>query len=300
LKVLLTGATGYLGRRLVPVLIAGGHEVSALSRDPANPRLRPAIASAHAWQPLAGPPPPESLAGIDAVIHLAGESVRGRWNPAKRQAIRDSRVTGTANLVAGLLTADPPPRVLISGSAMGYYGLETGDDLLAEDAAPGADFLARVGIEWEAATRPAAAAGIRVVLPRTSLVLGGEGALPALLPAARLGLGGPVAGGRQWWSWIHENDVAGLLVHALEIETLSGPLNFTTPNPTRQREFARALGRVLRRPAFMPLPGFALRLLIGEFADGIIRAPRLSADKALESGYRFKFPDLELALRDLL
>jgi hypothetical protein len=300
LKVLLTGATGYLGRRLVPALINTGHEVGALSSDPANPRLHPAIAQSFPWQPLAGPPAPESLEGIDAVIHLAGESVRGRWSPAKKQAIHDSRVTGTANLVAGLLAADPPPGVLVSGSAMGYYGLETGDALLTENAAPGSDFLARVGIEWEAATAPAAAAGIRVVLLRTSLVLGGEGALPALLPAARFGLSGPIAGGRQWWSWTHEDDVTGLLLHCLENDALTGPLNLAAPEPVRQRDFARSLGRVLRRPAFMPLPGFALRLMIGEFAEGVIRAPRLSAGKALESGYRFKFPELEPALRDLL
>ncbi|MDP6349407.1 MAG: TIGR01777 family oxidoreductase [Chloroflexota bacterium] len=300
MKVLLTGATGYLGRRLVPALINTGHEVGALSSDPANPRLHPAIAQSFPWQPLAGPPAPESLEGIDAVIHLAGESVRGRWSPAKKQAIHDSRVTGTANLVAGLLAADPPPGVLVSGSAMGYYGLETGDALLTENAAPGSDFLARVGIEWEAATAPAAAAGIRVVLLRTSLVLGGEGALPALLPAARFGLSGPIAGGRQWWSWTHEDDVTGLLLHCLENDALTGPLNLAAPEPVRQRDFARSLGRVLRRPAFMPLPGFALRLMIGEFAEGVIRAPRLSAGKALESGYRFKFPELEPALRDLL
>jgi len=299
-RVLLTGATGYLGSRLVPVLVEAGHEVHALSRDPANPRLHPGISRAFAWQPLTGPPPPESLQGVEAVIHLAGESVRGRWNPRKKQAIRDSRITGTANLVAGLLAADPPPGVLISGSAMGYYGLATGDDLLTEDAAPGSDFLAGVGVEWEAATEPAVAAGIRVVLPRTSLVLGDQGALPALLPTARLGLGGPIAGGRQWWSWVHEDDVGGLILHALQNDALSGPVNLAAPEPVRQRDFALALGRVLRRPAIMPLPGFALRLLVGEFADGIINGPRLSAARALDSGYQFKFPELEPALRDLL
>ena len=300
MRVLLTGATGYLGGKLIPHLVAAGHEVRALTRDPANPLLHSAISQSFPWQPLAGPPPPESLDSVDAVIHLAGESVRGRWNPRKKQAIRDSRVTGTANLVAGLLAAAPPPRVLISGSAMGYYGLETGDDLWNEAATAGSDFLACVGVAWESTTAPAAAAEIRVVLPRTALVLGAQGALPALLPTARLGLGGPIAGGRQWWSWIHEDDVGGLILHALENEILSGPVNLATPNPTRQRDFARALGRVLGRPAFMPLPGFAMRLIVGEFADGIIRAPRLSAARALDSDYRFKFPELEPALHDLL
>lgn len=300
MRVLLTGATGYLGSRLIPALVEAGHRVHALARDPHNPRLHPAIAQTFVWQPLAGPPPAESLEGIDAVIHLAGESVRGRWNRDKKRAIRDSRLTGTANLVAGILAAGPSPRVLLSASAMGYYGLATGDELLTEAAAPGSDFLARLGVDWEAATAPATAAGIRVVLLRTSLVLGDEGALPALLPSARFGLGGPIAGGRQWWSWIHEEDVSGLILHALGNHAVAGPFNLAAPGPVRQRDFARALGRVLRRPAFMPLPGFALRLLVGEFAEGIIRGPRLSSGKALESGYAFKFPELEPALRSLL
>ena len=300
MRVLLTGASGYVGRRLTPILVDAGHAVRALSRDPASTRLHPTIARSFPWQPLASPPPSEALEGVDAVIHLAGESVRGRWNSAKKQAIHDTRVTGTANLVAGILAASPRPTTLISASAVGYYGLDSGDDLLTEDSRPGTDFVSEVGVGWEQATEPARAAGLRVVLLRTSLILGDEGALPALLPSARLGLGGPVAGGRQWWSWVHQDDLTGLILHALTNGSLSGPLNLTAPGPVRQRDFARALGRVLRRPAFMPLPAFALRLIIGEFADGIIHGARLSSDKATASGYTFKFPELEPALRDLL
>ncbi len=300
MRVLLTGASGYIGRRLTPVLVEAGHEVWGLSRSPDSSRFDPTIARTFPWQPLSGSPPTEALEGVDAVIHLAGESVRGRWNARKKEAIRDTRVTGTANLVDGILATDPRPTTLISASAMGYYGLETGDDLMTEDSPPGSDFLAEVGVGWEAATEPAAAAGLRVVLLRTSLVLGDDGALPALLPSARMGLGGPIAGGSQWWSWVHQDDLTGMVLHALTNDSLSGPLNITAPESVRQREFARALGRVLGRPAFMPMPGFAMRLLIGEFADGIIHGPRMSADRALESGYTFKFPELEPALRDLL
>ena len=300
MRVLLTGASGFIGRRLIPVLVEAGHEVWGLSRDPASARFDPTIARTFPWQPLSGPPSAEALEGVDAVIHLAGESVRGRWNARKKEAIRDTRVTGTANLVAGILAADPHPATLISASAMGYYGLDTGDDLMTEDSPPGSDFLAVVGVGWEAATEPAAAAGLRVVLLRTSLVLGDDGALPALLPSAGLGLGGPIAGGSQWWSWVHQHDLTGMVLHALTNDSLSGPLNVTTPEAVRQREFARVLGRVLGRPAFMPMPGFAMRLLIGEFADGIIHGPRMSSAKAIDSGYTFQFPELEPALRDLL
>ncbi len=298
--VLLTGASGYIGRRLTPALVEARHEVWGLSRNPASAHFDPTIARTFPWQPLSEPPPAEAMAGVDAVIHLAGESVRGRWNPRKKQAIRDSRVTGTANLVAGILAVDPRPTTLISASAMGYYGLDTGDELMTEDSSPGSDFLADVGAGWEAATDPAVAAGLRAALLRTSLILGDEGALPALLPSARLGLGGPIAGGRQWWSWVHQDDLIGLVLHALTNDSLSGPLNVTAPEAVRQREFARVLGRVLRRPAIMPMPGFAMRLLIGEFAEGIIHGPRLSSGKAIESGYTFKFPELDPALRDLL
>ena len=300
MRILVTGASGYVGRRLTPVLAEAGHEVWGLSRDPASARFDPAIGEIFPWKPLSGLPPAEALAGVDAVIHLAGESVRGRWNSRKKQAIRDTRVTGTASLVSGILAADPAPTTLISASAIGYYGLDTGDELLTEESPAGSDFLAEVGVAWERATEPASAAGLRVVLLRTSLILGDEGALPALLPSARMGLGGPIAGGRQWWSWVHQDDLTGLVLHALTNDSLSGPLNVTAPGPVRQREFSRVLGRVLRRPAFMPLPGFALRLMLGEFADGLIHAPRLSSGKALDSGYAFKIPELEPALRDLL
>jgi hypothetical protein len=262
--------------------------------------LGPNISKSFQWNPLASPPPRESLKEIDAVIHLAGESVRGRWTRRKKTAIKDTRLTGTANLASGIIAAEVRPKIFISASAMGYYGLTSGDSILTEDSPPGSDFAAEVAAGWEKATNTIQEAGLRVVRLRTSLVLGNEGALPALLPPARLGLGGPLAGGHQWWSWIHQDDVTGLVLHALDHTNVAGPLNITAPNPVRQHLFAKTLGSIVNRPAVLPLPGFVLRLFLGEFADGIIHGTRLSANKSLESGYMFKFPTLVSALRDLL
>ena len=300
MRILLSGASGYIGKKLIPVLAAAGHEVWALSRNPSKHDFGPNISKSFRWNPLAAPPPRESLEEIDAVIHLAGESVRGRWTQRKKTAIRDTRLTGTANLASGIIAAKVRPKMFISASAMGYYGLTSGDSFLTEDSPPGSDFAAEVAAGWETATHTIQEAGLRVVLLRTSLVLGDEGALPALLPAARLGLGGPLAGGHQWWSWIHQDDVTGLVLHALEHKDVTGPLNITTPNPVPQYLFAKTLGTIVNRPAVLPLPGFVLRLFLGEFADGIIYGTRLSANKALESGYIFKFPTLVSALSNLL
>jgi hypothetical protein len=239
---------------------------------------------------------------MDAVVHLAGETIAGRWTPEKKRKIYDSRVLGTRNLVEGLtrLDAQEKPKVLVSASAVGYYG-DRGDERLTEEAPPSEGFLSKVCQDWEREARRAEELGLRVVRLRFGIVLGpGGGALQTMLPLFKLGLGGPLGSGRQWWSWVHLDDVVGLITFALENEAFSGAVNATAPNPVRQREFARTLGRVLRRPAALPAPAFALRLALGEFAGELLASTQAIPQKAQEMGYRFKYPELEGALRQIL
>jgi uncharacterized protein (TIGR01777 family) len=299
MKILITGATGFLGRRLCETL--SGHTLIALSRDPAVAKQRvPHLKEAFPWNPLRELPPAQALEGCDAVINLAGESVAGRWTAAKKQMIRDSRVLGTKNLVNALAQLRARPKVLISASAIGYYG-DRGEEALTEDAAPGSDFLAQVCRDWEGEALRAESLGMRVVRLRIGLVLGpGGGALQALLPLFRLGLGGPLGRGRQFWSWVHRDDVVGAITYALEKSDLSGPINVTAQQPVRQKEFAQTLGRVLRRPAFLPTPGFALQLVLGEFARELLSSKRVLPQRLQQWGYRFRFAELESAFRDIL
>ena len=305
MRVLLTGATGFVGRALVRALAERGDRGVALTRDPARARIAlPELADAFAWDPLGGPPPREAFDGVDAVVNLMGESVVGRWTERKKRAILGSRETGTRNLAQGMRDAagaGAAPRVLVSASACGYYG-DRGDEELTEDAPPGEDFLPDVCVRWEAAASEAASAasGVRVVLLRTGMVAGrGGGFLAPLSRLTRLGLGGPAGSGRQWWPWVHLDDVVGLILHALDDEAVRGPLNVCAPAPARQREVARALGRVLRRPALAPAPAFALRLALGEFAVELLNSRRTLPAAALASGYAFRHPDLDAALRDI-
>jgi len=302
-KVLITGATGFLGRHLCRRLGAEGHELWALARDVRRARAQvPALAHVHVWDALAGQPSPEALRGVDAVVHLAGETIAGRWTPGKKRKIYDSRVLGTRHLVEGLAQLDPAerPRALISASAVGYYG-DRGDELLTEDVPPGTSFLSKVCQDWEREAQRAEELGLRVVRLRFGIVLGpGGGALQTMLPLFKLGLGGPLGSGRQWWSWVHLDDVVGLITFALENEALIGAVNATAPNPVRQGEFARTLGRVLRRPAVLPAPAFALRLALGEFAGELLASTRAIPQKAQEMGYRFQYSELEGALQQIL
>jgi uncharacterized protein (TIGR01777 family) len=300
-NILVTGATGFIGSALVRRLTAAGHTVSALSRSPERQAgSGTELTAVHAWQPLEGPPRPEVFAGIDAVVHLAGEPVDGRWTEKKKRAIRESRELGTRNLVTGMLAAPTPPPVLVSMSAIGIYG-QRGDEEVTEETPPGDDFLAGVARAWEAEAERAGTGGVRVVVLRNGLVFGrGGGAFERLLLPARLGAGGPLGGGRQWWSWVHLDDVVGVIVHALEHDDVRGPLNVTAPNPQRQRDVAKALGRVLHRPAFLPAPAFALRLVLGEFSKEVLGSIRVLPRRTEASGYRFAHPDLDEALRDLL
>jgi hypothetical protein len=294
MRALVTGATGFIGRRLLRHL---DHPV-VLSRNPDKAEGQLGDVQAVAWDPLAGPPAQHVFDGIDAVFHLAGESVGdGRWTIAKKQRIRDSREIGTRNLVVGIERCRERPKVLVSASAVGYYG-SRGDTVLDESAQPADDFLARVCLAWEAESQRATAFGVRVVNPRTGIVLGEQGgALAQMLPLFKLCLGGRLGDGRQWMPWIHVDDVVELMLHAVEHDSIRGPMNTVAPSPVTNREFTRVLAQVLRRPAVLPAPALGLRLLIGEFADVLLGSQRVVPNVALNTGYNFRYPELEEALK---
>jgi uncharacterized protein (TIGR01777 family) len=297
MNVTLTGATGLIGSRLVEALKARGDRVTVLSRSPEKARAALGV-EAIAWDAMAGPAPRDALDGRDAVVHLAGENVAQRWTDASRRAIHDSRVTGTRNLVAGIAAAEARPRALLSASAVGYYG-PRGDAPVTEDDAPGDDFLARVCVAWEREAAGAAEHGLRVAMLRTAVVLDQQGgALSKMLPFFRLGVGGPVAGGRQYLSWIHADDIVGLYLAAIDDTGWKGPINACAPEPVTNREFSRALGRALHRPAFAPVPGLAVRALYGDMAEIVTTGQRAVPKRALDHGYVFRHTDLERALRD--
>jgi uncharacterized protein (TIGR01777 family) len=251
---------------------------------------------------MEGPPPPEAFEGIDVVDHLAGESVAGaRWTTAQKARIRDSRVVGTRHLVQGIAQAATKPATLVSASAVGYYG-SRGDEELTESASPADDFLARVCVEWEQEAMAADRLGVRVVTARTGIVLGSGsgGALAKMLTPFKLGAGGPLGNGRQWMPWIHVADLARLYVHAADHGEIRGPMNSVAPNPVRNSEFTKALGRQLHRPAFMPAPYLGLRLVFGEFAQVLFASQRVIPRVALDTGFTFQFPDITSALREIL
>jgi uncharacterized protein (TIGR01777 family) len=277
MKITITGATGFIGRRLSGDLAADGHSLE-----------------------LAGRNPVEDLQGAEAVVHLAGAPVAQRWTPRAKLEIAESRTIGTRNLVAALARAQARPEVLISASAIGVYG-DRGEETLSEASPSGGDFLAGVCVRWEAEAERAAALGIRVVKLRLGMVLGREGgALKKMLPPFRMGLGGPLGSGRQWMSWVHLDDVIGLIRFAIENRGARGALNATAPNPVRNAEFTRAMGRALKRPAIVPVPALAIRALYGEMSEILLASQRVLPQAALEAGYRFKHPELGPALESLL
>jgi uncharacterized protein len=302
MKLAVTGATGVIGQALVRELAGRGDEVTALSRDADRARERlDAPVEAFEWrEPKAERTPAKALEGRDAVIHLLGEPVAQRWSDEARREIRDSRVLATKNLVAALreLPEDRRPGVLVSQSASGHYG-PRGDERVDESQPAGDDFLARVTAEWEAAAREAEELGMRVATARTGVVLSPSGgALEKMLPPFKLGVGGPVAGGRQYVPWVHLDDEAGALAFAAGSGEASGPLNLSAPEPVTNKELSKTLGGVLRRPAAAPVPALAVKLLYGEMATIVTTGVRMVPARLLELGYRFRRPDLEDALRD--
>jgi uncharacterized protein (TIGR01777 family) len=289
LRVAVTGATGTLGSAVVTALRQRGDEVTELSRGTNWPA------------PAEGPPPPETLSGRDAVVNLLGEQIAQRWSDAAKAEIRNSRVLGTRNLVAALRELPEPerPKLLVSQSGVGYYGAR-GDEPVDEGAPAGDDFLADVVVDWEAEARAAEQLGLRVVVTRTGVVLSASGgALGKMLPFFKAGIGGPVAGGRQYLPWVHLDDVVGAILFALDTPALSGPVNLTAPEPVTNKDFSRTLGRVLRRPAFAPVPALALKALYGEMAFIVTTGQRAVPKRLLDAGYAFRRPDLEAALRDV-
>lgn len=298
MKVTVTGATGTIGAAVARALRERGGEVTVLTRDPERARETLGGVEAHSWRPTEEPAPAEALSGRDAVVHLLGEPVDKRWSEDAKRRIRESRVVGTRNLVEGVAAAEPRPRVLVSQSASGYYG-PRGDERVDEDEPPArGDFLADVVVDWEAEARRAEELGLRVVLTRTGVVLSeAGGALGKMLTPFKLGVGGPVAGGRQFIPWVHIDDVVGGILFSIDEEQAAGPMNLTAPEPVTNRDFSKALGRVLGRPAVAPAPGFALKLLYGEMSSIVTTGVRAVPRRLEQLGYEFRRPDLEDALR---
>jgi uncharacterized protein (TIGR01777 family) len=296
MHLLVTGASGLIGSALVSSLISAGHGVTRLVRE----QPKAGEKAAH-WDPLAGSIDASAFEGVDAVVHLAGENIAQRWTPAKKVNIRESRVKGTQVLCEALARLASPPKVLVSASAIGYYG-DRGEELLTEASPPGRGFLAEVCRAWEAATEPARQAGLRIVQSRFGVVLSpAGGALTKMLAPFRLGLGGVLGSGRQYMSWIALDDAVGAIQHAIVTDALQGPTNVVAPQAVTNQEFTKTLGAVLRRPTVLPLPAFAARLMFGEMADELLLASaRVQPAKLLASGYRFRYPALEGALRHLL
>jgi uncharacterized protein len=296
MRVIVTGATGTIGRALVGELAARGDEVTALSRNPARAGL--GVETLEWSEPKREPPPGEALRGRDAVVHLLGETIAQRWSGEAKREIRDSRVLPTRNLVTALgdLPEAERPRTLVSQSASGWYG-PRGDEPLGEDEPAGSDWLAGVVRDWEAEARKAPG---RVVLTRTGVVLSPRGgALEKMLPFFKLGIGGPVAGGNQYLPWVHLDDVVGAVVFLLDTQQ-DGPVNVTAPEPATNKEFSRTLGRVLRRPAFAPVPALAVKTLYGEMATIVTTGQRAVPRRLQELGYEFRRPGLEAALRTVV
>jgi uncharacterized protein (TIGR01777 family) len=301
MRVAVTGATGMIGSALVRTLAERDDDVTALSRDSGRASQKLGV-PAETWaDPEAERAPLDALRGRDGVVHLLGEVIAQRWSDEAKREIRDSRILSTRNLVVALdeLPANERPQVLVSGSGAGWYG-HRGDERLDESATePGDDFLAQLSADWEAEARAAEQLGIRVVLSRTGVVLSDSGgALEKMLPFFKAGIGGPVAGGRQYVPWVHRDDVVGAMMFALDNEAVRGPVNVTAPEPVTNKELSRTLGRVLRRPAFAPVPALAVKTLYGDMAQIVTTGQRAVPRRLTELGYAFRRPDLEPALRD--
>jgi uncharacterized protein len=301
MRVLVTGATGLIGSALCDALLARGDEVVGLTRDPDRARPKNPTVHWHAWQATTERPPAEALNGVDGVVNLIGEEINQRLTDRAKVRVRESRLVSTRNLLQGIEAAPSKPKVFIGQSAIGYYG-DRGAKILDEESQSGDGFTAEISIDWETAEQKAEGIVTRVVIFRTGLVISKRGGLlKQLLLPFKLGVGGPIAGGEQFMSWIHIDDEVGLLLWALDNDRVSGIVNATAPNPVTNRELSKALGRALHRPAFMPVPKFAVSALRGgELADAVAGGARVLPRRALDLGYEFRHPELDEALRSAL
>ena len=298
MRITLTGASGFIGSRLVTQLDARGHQLHLLGRAPKKGML--AAARFSIWDAAASEPPLEALEGADVVVHLAGEPVAQRWTEDVKRRIRSSRIDSTNLIVSAFAKLQQRPKALVCASAIGYFG-DRGDEKLTEISPPGDGFLPEVCVQWEQAAAGARALGMRVVSVRIGVVLHPDGgALEQMLPPFKFGVGGRIGSGEQWMSWIHLDDLVRLLMHAIETPSLDSTLNATSPNPVRNSEFTQLLGRTLRRPAIIPVPEFAVRLLFGEMANIVIGSQRVLPEAALKSGFEFEHGQLGPALTNLL
>src|SRR5215207_549138 len=301
MRVLVTGASGLIGSAVCDALLARGDEVVGLTRDPDRARPKNPTVNWHAWRPTTERPPAAALDGIDGVVNVIGEEINQRLTDQAKIRIRESRVVGTRNLLEGIGASPTEPSVFVGQSAIGYYG-DRGEQVVDEESQPGEGFTAEVPIDWEAAEREAEEVFDRVVIFRTGLVLTKDGGLlKQLLLPFKLGVGGPIAGGDQYMSWVHLEDVVGLFLWALDDHRVWGVINATAPNPVTNREFSRALGRALHRPAVVPVPKFAVAALRGgELADAVAGGARVLPRRALRLGYEFRHTDLDEAPRSAL
>jgi uncharacterized protein (TIGR01777 family) len=300
-KVLVTGASGTIGRALCDALFARGDDVVGLTRNPSDARLDNPRVDWRKWEPTLERPDPTAFEGVDGVVHLLGERIDQRWTEEAKERIMESRRQGTHNLVQAIAGLESPPQVLVSQSAVGFYG-DRGDEPVDESDGPGTSFDAQVVQAWEAAAREIEPTGVRLVLTRTGQVLSTEGGmLKEMLPPFKLGVGGPLAGGNQYLAWIHIADEIGILLWALDNENVSGVINASSPNPATNKDFSKALGRALNRPAIMPVPGLVLDAKFGkEFGQVLRGGARVIPKRTQELGYEFKYPGLDEALGDLL
>ncbi len=301
MKVLVTGASGLIGSALCDALLVRGEDVVGLTRDPERARRTNPKVAWHAWEPTLERPPATAFDGVDGVVNLVGERIDQRWTEEAKRRIMETRRTGTHNLVQAIGGLDRKPAVLVNQSAVGFYGAR-GEAILDEESGPGETFDSVVVQEWEKAAREIERSGVRLAILRTGQVLDADGGmLSELLTPFKLGVGGPLAGGRQYLSWIHIDDEIGLLLWALENEGVTGVVNAVSPNPAANRDFSKALGRALGRPAVVPVPGLVLDLKFGgEFGKVLRGGQRVIPRRALDLGYEFRYPDLDEALRDLL
>ncbi len=305
MKVVVTGGTGFVGRCLVSELLAQQQSVTVLTRN--SPQARQILGSSASltlvpYQPLDPQSWVTHLQGSEAIINLVGESLVGsRWTPEKKAAIRDSRIESTRCLVAAIGRMDPKPKVLVSGSAVGYYGPRQSDTALDESSESGQDFLAKLTIDWEAEARQVEAMGVRCVIVRTGIVLGPDGgALGQMLGPFQSFVGGPIGSGEQWVSWIHRSDLVNLILFAINASAVSGVLNGTAPHPVKMAEFCQTLGQVIARPSWLPVPAFVLEVALGESAQVVLTGQRVVPARAQQAGFTFQYPDVRSALQAVL